>query len=55
MDSFNEFNRYMAHLSEGLGQAYRDAELLLPVFGRYSGCYWIIDDTCFPKGRENIR
>ena len=111
MDIPNEFNRYMAHLSEGLGHADRHAGLsgyctglmlplsrksvepmavrvdplhasarhqalhhfvsksewsdsaimagvrdwVVPALGLDSGCYWIIDDTGFPKkGKHSV-
>ena len=111
MDITKEFNRYMAHLSDGLGHADRHAGLsgyctglmlplsrksvepmaarvdplhasarhqslhhfvaksewsdtavmagvrdwVVPALGLDSGCYWIIDDTGFPKkGRHSV-
>ncbi len=111
MDTVKEFNRYMAHLSEGLGHADRHAGLsgyctglmlplsrksvepmaarvdplhasarhqalhhfvaksewsdsavmagvrdwVVPMLGLDSGCFWIIDDTGFPKkGKHSV-
>lgn len=111
MEAFKEFERYIAHLSEGLGHADRHAGLkgyctglmlplgrksvepmaagidplhvsarhqalhhfvaksewsdatvmagvrdwILPLLGLKSGCYWIIDDTGFPKkGKHSV-
>ena len=111
MEAFKEFERYIAHLSEGLGHADRHAglkgyctglmlplarksvepmaanldplhvsarhqalhhfvarsgwsdaavlarvrEWVTPLLGLHNGCYWIIDDTGFPKkGRHSV-
>ena len=111
MDTFKEFERYVAHLAEGLGHADRHAglkgycaglmlplarksvepmaagldprhvsarhqalhhfvaksewsdaavlarvrEWVTPVLGLEGGCYWIVDDTGFPKkGRHSV-
>lgn len=64
MDISRELNLYVAHLTQGVSHADRHAglsghctglTLLLPSLGLDSGCYWIIDDTDFPKkGKHSV-